>query len=429
MRNIDEYLDIIKNAIINIEKYINSSSEYLKRIELRQIKMDLENCLFLLKNEDFENVENKLHEIQNKLKDMKINISLLSFSSVNNEEINKNNVSNNSVNPYGLDFNDLDEDEILKQSIDADIPVFLHGEAGCGKSARVKSIDPDCEIIYLRQASPESLNGKSINSNGEMKDIPPTWYTKLCEKCRNEPDKIHILFFDEITNALPSIQGMAFNIVLDREVNGKWKLPENVRVVAAGNEEKDSLSANKLSAPLFGRFAHVYIKTELDKWLLWASRHDIHPAVYAYIAYRKGDILRTPYNGETPNADPRKWEMVSKMLKKNGNPKALRAFIGEDLATEFVAFCSQKVITLEQVLNDRYTEQDLKLDTSQQYATVVGLSAVKEKDFIKVRKFVQNMNPELCKVFDGMWAHGDKERLDIIQEARMEMQNNIRKVG
>ncbi|HIS12357.1 MAG TPA: AAA family ATPase, partial [Candidatus Onthocola stercoravium] len=33
-------------------------------------------------------------------------------------------------------------------------------------------------------------------------------------------DEKYYIFFDELTNALPSIQGMAFNIVLDGEVNG-----------------------------------------------------------------------------------------------------------------------------------------------------------------------------------------------------------------
>ena len=78
-------------------------------------------------------------------------------------------------------------------------------------------------------------------------DVPPTWLKKLQEKCEKEPDRLHVVFFDEITNALPSIQGIAFNIVLDREVNGIWKLPENARIVAAGNDMKDSLSCKSVS--------------------------------------------------------------------------------------------------------------------------------------------------------------------------------------
>lgn len=50
---------------------------------------------------------------------------------------------------------------------------------------------------------------------------------------------------------------------------------------------KDSLAANQLAEPLFNRFAHVYIKTTTESWLKWASEHNIHPAIYSYIAYKK----------------------------------------------------------------------------------------------------------------------------------------------
>ena len=140
-------------------------------------------------------------------------------------------------NPYGLKFEQVNEEDIIRGSIESGVAVFLHGPSSEGKSARVKEIDPECVIIYLRNATPDSLNGKSVyNSNtGEMIDVKPSWLKKLEEKCEKEPDKLHILFFDELTNALPSIQGIAFNIVLDREVNGIWKLPDNARIVAAGN--------------------------------------------------------------------------------------------------------------------------------------------------------------------------------------------------
>lgn len=207
-------------------------------------------------------------------------------------------------NPYEFNFNKVSEEEIIRGAVESDVAVFLHGKSSDGKSARVKQLDPDCEIIYMRNATPDSLNGKSVynSTTGEMIDVPPTWYSKVKTKCEAEPDKIHIIFFDELTNALPSIQGMAFNIVLDGEVNGKWKLQPNARIVAAGNDLNDSLAANQMAEPLFNRFAHVYINTTVDSWLKWAStpkekyeRLDykdeeleakIHPSVYAYIAYK-----------------------------------------------------------------------------------------------------------------------------------------------
>ena len=276
------------------------------------------------------------------------------------EIVISNTISNTheEVNNYGFDLSTVSEEDIIRGAIESDISVFLHGKSSDGKSQRIKKLDPDCEIIYMRNATPDSLNGKSVYdaSTGSMIDVPPTWYQKIVDKCSSEPDKIHLVFFDELTNALPSMQGMAFNIILDREVNGKWKLPKNARIVAAGNDFDDSLAANKMAEPLFNRFAHVYINTGVEDWLKWAMEEDtsqridynevesdsnIHPSIISYIEKRDSqgyNVLRTPFTGVKPNADPRKWELASKVLYKTNKPEILRSLIGEDLTNDFINY-------------------------------------------------------------------------------------------
>lgn len=356
-------------------------------------------------------------------------------------ENEQENINTRKKNPYGFIFGKVSEEDIIKGALQSNISVFLHGRSSEGKSARVKQFDPECEILYLRNLTPEGLNGKSVynQATGDMIDIKPTWLQKLEAKCEKEKDKIHIVFLDEITNALPSIQGMAFNIVLDREVNGKWKLPENARIAAAGNDLSDSLSANELSEPLFNRFAHVYIETTAQDWLEWAAKPKqsyekldyekeeeqakIHPSVYAYVAYKssKGDdVLRTPYDGKKPNADPRKWEMASKVLYRAKQPEMLRALIGEELTKDFTQFCKQQAISIEDVLNNNYKEQDLlEMNVSEKYATAVGLSAVGEDNVEKVRDFVAIMGEEILSTFDNLWARGSEKRLEKIAELKM----------
>ena len=312
-------------------------------------------------------------------------------------------------NPYDLTFGQVSEEDIIRGAIESDIAVFLHGPSSEGKSARIRQIDPTCEIIYLRNATPDSLNGRSVynQATGEMIDLPPTWYKKVVAKCEAEPDKLHVVFFDEINNALPGIQGMAFNIVLDKEVNGLWKLPENARIVAAGNDMQDSLAANQLAAPFFNRFAHVFINTTTDKWLAWAREYNIHPAIYSFIAYKRGETLRSTYDGEKPNADPRKWEMASKMLYTTGSPEMLRSLIGEEITEEFVQFCSKPVITLERVLAGDYTEREIEeMDTAERYATVLGLSQVDQENAGTVTAFISKLGPEFLAVFDSLRGQG-----------------------
>ncbi len=324
---------------------------------------------------------------------------------------------NGKKNPYGFDYKNVSEEDIIEACIKSDIPIFLHGRSGDGKSARVMEIDPNCIKLSIAGSDPEKIVGKTVYSgrDEEMIYIKPVWLKKLYEICEAEPDKLHVVFLDEITNAVPSLQTMAFDIVLYKVVNGMWELPKNSRVVAAGNETEESIAAYGLSEPLFGRFAHVYIKTTAEIWLPWAIEHNIHPAIYAYIAYMKDKALRTEYNGLTPNADPRKWEMASNMLYATMRPEALRALIGDALTREFVAFCKNTVITIDDVLSGNYDENKVKeLNPAKKYATVMTLSLVDDKNFMKVREFVKIIEPEYLAVFDSLWARKDEKRLELL---------------
>lgn len=340
------------------------------------------------------------------------------------DEVNRveSSVKDNKDDVYMFDYDPVSEDDILRATVESDIPVFLHGLSSAGKSSRVKQIDPNCVILYLGSISMDRLNGKCVydSNTGQTIDKKPPWLVKLETLCESEPDKLHILFLDELTNAFPSIQGSILNLVLDKEVNGIWPLPKNSRIVAAGNETKDSLAANQFVEVLFNRFAHIYIKTSVESWLKWASEHNIHPAIYSFIAFKKDDALRTEFNGETPNADPRKWEMASKLLYKTGRPEMLRALVGDEVTQEFIIFCNQRVITLDDVLNDNYDIQRVYgLNVSEKYATVMSLVNVDENHLEKVRNFIEMLGVEFVAIFDSMWIQNDDRRLELIAELRM----------
>lgn len=332
---------------------------------------------------------------------------------------------NKKINPYGFSFSKVSEEDIIKGAIESNVPVFLHGKPGEGKSARIKDIDPDCEVLSLGTMSPELLIGMALKNSDEnrVEYLPPPWYDRITKKAGSEPDKIHILFLDELNNASPNMQKYAFSIALDRKVNDRFPLPENVRIAAAGNEVEDSLAAYEIAEPLYDRFMHVNIHTTVEKWLEWASKHNIHPSVYAFISYGRDRVLRTEYDKSNPkpNADPRKWEMASKVLYRTKNPEMLRALVGEELTREFVSFCSKKVITIEDIIKDNYSQSDLEMDTAERWATVVALSAVDEKNVEKIRDFITkaNFKPEFVDIFDNLWTAGDNRRLEKIAELRM----------
>ena len=359
------------------------------------------------------------------LNDTFIREMLQSQEKINTNKINTNteeSTEKKEINPYGLNFNEVSEEDIIKGSLDSGLSVFLHGQSSEGKSSRVKAIDPDCEIIYLGSTTLDMFVGKSVyNANtGKADVIKPYWLERLEEKCEKEPERIHIVFLDELTNAFPSVQSYAYNLVLDKKLNGMWQLPENARIVAAGNDMEDSIAAHQMPEPLFNRFVHVYIKTSVRSWLKWASDNNIHPAIYGFIAYKKDESLRTKYDGVKPNADPRKWEMASKMLYATGSPEMLRGLVGEDVTREFIQFCKQKIITLNDVINDNYSDREINaLNVSEKYATTMNLTQVDEKNLEKVRNFTKRLGEEFCSLFESMWIHNDDARLELIAEARL----------
>jgi hypothetical protein len=67
-------------------------------------------------------------------------------------------------------------------------------------------------------------------------------------------------------------------------------------------------------------------------------RHSINPYILEFLA--NNDLyLRTPYTGTEPNADPRRWELASRVLDSSGNDFSLLApLVGEKTADAFVKF-------------------------------------------------------------------------------------------
>ena len=285
-----------------------------------------------------------------------------------------------------------DELSLIRAYVEADIPVFIHGLSGDGKSDRVRQIDPEALDIELVNETPETINGRAVynEAKDEIVDIKPAWLVRLERLCRNgEP---HILFFDELTNATKQTQSVIFKIVLERFVNNRWPLPESARIVAAGNDRSESSASHDLAEPLFGRFAHVYIRTTVENWMPWAVRTRINPYILEFLA--NNDLyLRTPYTGTEPNADPRRWEMASRALDASGNDFALlEPIVGRDTSEAFVKFfrAQQQLAAL-----GHYTDEELRrFSVARKYQLAqqcLYLAAAREKEALEL---VRRLGPE-----------------------------------
>ena len=267
-----------------------------------------------------------------------------------------------------------DELSLIRAYVEANIPVFLHGLSGDGKSDRVRQIDPQVLDIELVNENPETINGRAVynEARDEIVDIKPVWLVKLERLC--EDGQLHILFFDELTNATKQTQSVIFKIVLERFVNNRWPLP--------------------------GRFAHIYIRTTVDNWMPWAVRQRINPYVMEFLA--NNDLyLRTPFTGTEGNADPRRWEMVSKALDSSGNDfSLLEPIVGRETAESFIRFfkAQQQLAALGE-----YTDEELaRFSTARRYQLAqqcLYLAAARPEE---ARGLVTRLGPEFLAWFEYM---------------------------
>ena len=149
---------------------------------------------------------------------------------------------------------------IVGRAFAAKQPVFLWGAPGIGKSEVIDQITESLGnslMIDMRLAlmEPTDLRGYPFRNpeTNQMEWAPPADLPS--QELADQYDFI-VLFLDELNSAPPSVQAAAYQLVLNGRI-GQYKLPDNVRIVAAGNRETDRGVTYRMPAPLANRFRHL----------------------------------------------------------------------------------------------------------------------------------------------------------------------------
>ena len=159
------------------------------------------------------------------------------------------------------------------------IAVLAKGPTGIGKSHIVHQIGDrlDMEVIdrRLSQMTEGDIIGLPELVDGVTRFAPIDWFVRAC----NEPV---ILFFDELNRATIEVQQCAFQIVLDRELNGH-KLHPETRVYAAVNEGSE-YQVTEMDPALLRRFFVSTLEPTVQDWLTWARKTKrIDPLMMSFI--------------------------------------------------------------------------------------------------------------------------------------------------
>ncbi|MCK5854592.1 MAG: MoxR family ATPase [Sulfurovaceae bacterium] len=229
----------------------------------------------------------------------------------------------------------------LDKLIESQIPVFVWGSPGIGKSSIIKQIAQDkaLEFVDLRLSllDPTDLKGIPFfdQENNEAVWASPNFLPK-------NPNSKGILFLDEINTAPPSVQASAYQLVLDRKV-GDYELPKGWSIVAAGNHESDRGVVYRMPPPLANRFVHLSMEVSFEDWKSWAYANDIDSSIIAFLHYDSSRLFDfDPSANQKSFPTPRSWEYVNRILASDIDNSLLLEIIsgavGSQSATAFVSF-------------------------------------------------------------------------------------------
>ena len=271
---------------------------------------------------------------------------------------------------------------LITKCFDKKRPVFLWGPPGIGKSEVVASIAEEQKglMIDLRLAQMEPTDLRGIpyyNKDSGLMDWAPPIDLPDEELASQYP--VVVLFLDEMNSAAPSIQAAAYQLILNRRI-GKYKLPNNVVVIAAGNRESVKGVTYRMPAPLANRFLHLEMRVDHQAWEMWATLNRIHKDVVGYIGFAKQDLYDfDPRSSSRSFATPRSWTFVSEILEDEDVGEAdltdlVTGAVGEGVAVKFMAHrkIAGQLPKPEDVLAGKVKELKVK-EISAMYSLVTSL--------------------------------------------------------
>ena len=249
-------------------------------------------------------------------------------------------------------------------------PIFLWGPPGIGKSEVVADITEEMGglMIDLRMAQMEPTDIRGIPFfNKDLNKMDWAEPIDLPDQELASQYPLIVLFLDEMNSAPPAVQAAGYQLILNRRV-GKYRLPDNVVIVAAGNRDSDKGVTYRMPMPLANRFIHLEMRPDFNAWQNWAVNKGIHKDVVGYLSFAKNDMY--DFNAKSSSrafATPRSWVFVSQLLDDNDTDTdtlehLIAGSVGEGLAIKFMAHrkVAARMPNPADILNGKVTDLAIK---------------------------------------------------------------------
>lgn len=202
-----------------------------------------------------------------------------------------------------------------------------------------KSLSLDVIDRRLSQMTEGDLLGLPSITEATTSFNPPDWYHGACQRPV-------ALFLDEMNRATRELQQGAFQLVLDRELNG-WKLHKETRVYSAVNVG-GKYAVNDMDPALLRRFFVIDLAPDANDWLDYAKERKLNDLIIAFI--QANPSMLDPAAKHAPGSvQPTRasWERLSNLFSRNKVDQTpgeslyfslAKGMVGADVASALVQF-------------------------------------------------------------------------------------------
>jgi hypothetical protein len=242
---------------------------------------------------------------------------------------------------------------------------------------------------------------KFDSNNGTFEWCIPLVYKVICDNRAKG-----ILFFDEFNLAPPTIQGMFYQVINDRQI-GEHKISDGIFIIGAGNRAEDVATIYEMASALRDRFEHLELAIpSLEEWTEWALKNNIDSRIITFLHFKPSYLHK--FDSESKDKafpTPRGWEYLSLQISNLQNndyellEKIISANVGEAVAIEMIAYLKlTEKINIKEILNN--PEQVKDIDRADMKYTIVSeLTEIYKKDektLDKIIKVLELIEPEFA---------------------------------
>lgn len=249
------------------------------------------------------------------------------------------------------------------------IPMLI-GEPGIGKSSWVEDLAQELHtkaftLACNQLADKSDLTGQRLvpteytDSQGTAHKTyvqvfyPHVVIQEAINYANNHPDQTPILFLDELNRTTPDVTSEALSIPTMRSI-GNQHLPDNLRVITAGNDKGNVSSLDKAS---ISRFVLYHVKPDTKTFL--DLDQDLNPFIKTTLTKYPEDIfeLETPHvaQGNDPDDDDDNDD------DNELNPDEIEAMLGGDQDLKQIT-TPRTISSLSRWLNSFSNSDLLQLD-------------------------------------------------------------------